>query len=114
MILSSFCRMYCRVWPSISSYKMRPWVLPMVANFWMLRDGNEKLYGGLVINQLNIRIDNVSGEKLFNERKAYWTICTASASQAIAIEESVNPPYPYTSSVRNKQDIRSVRPFMVF
>lgn len=103
-----------RAWPSIASYKMRPWVMPTVANFWMLRDGDEKLHGGLVINQLNIRIENVSGEKLFNERKAYWTICTSSDSQAFAVEQSVNPPYPYGSPLRSKQDIRNVRPFMVF
>ena len=105
-----------RAWPSIASYKMRPWVMPTVANFWMLRDGDGKLQGGNVINQLNIRINYVAGEKIFDSgvAKSYWTISTYSDSQAYCIEQSVNRPYPYDYNIRSKQWVLQVRPFMVF
>ena len=99
-------------WSTVAAYKMRPWVTPTVANFWMLRDGNNKLHDGAVMAKVDERMANVGGVKMFTTAKPYWTINTYDSTKAV---EVVWGAYnTYTTGYEAKQSVRYFRPFMVF
>ena len=101
---------------SVTSYKMRPWVAPTVANFLMIRDSKGGSQGGKTLIELNQRITALGGNPLLYENASYnpyWTINYYDSSTAIAFVYSpVNNRYE--SSAVSKQTVYKFRPFMVF
>jgi uncharacterized protein YjdB len=101
---------------SVTSYKMRPWVAPTVANFLMIRDSKGGSQGGKALIELNQRITALGGNPLLYENASYnpyWTINYYDSSTAIAFVYSpVNNRYE--SSAVSKQTVYKFRPFMVF